>query len=231
MKRFFPVVFICFLAGSAVQAIKPIETEGFDKFRNSFKVDLVSLAFVAPQIEWEHFTDTRFSYGVYAQAHFINRSSFRDTEKSPGKKVEDDGEKYDTKWDRRYCGVMICPEGRFYVGSKPSRGFYLATRADMGVFRESFDVKRLHLVDGTDNYTEDDWDKLGNEKGLLVWGLGCGFGMGCQCYFGKNSHWGVDINAYIKSDWKLGDDGENVWEWLNGPGLIGDLNLAILYRF
>lgn len=230
MKKGVLAILMILCAGSAVQAIRPIETDGFDKFNNSFKVDLFSLAYVAPQIEWEHFTDTRFSYGVYAQAHFMNRSSFRDLDKSPGKMTEGD-EKYDIKWDCRYYGVMICPEGRFYVGRKPARGFYLATRADMGVFRESFDVKRLHLVDGTNGYTEDDWEYLGNEKGLLVWGLGCGFGMGCQCYFGRNSHWGVDINTYIKSDWKLGDDGKNVWEWLYGPGLICDLNLAILYRF
>ena len=215
----------------SILAVRPIETEGFDLYRNSFKVDLVSLMYVAPQLQWEHFTDTRFSYGIYAQAHFVNRSSFRDLDKSPGKKVADDGETYDTRWDRRYNGVMICPEGRFYAGKKPARGFYLATRADMGIFRESFDVKRLHLIDGKDGYTEDDWEYLGNEKGVMVYGLGCGFGMGCQYYFGKNSHWGVDTNAFIKSDWKLGDDGKNIWEWLYGPGLMFDLNISILYRF
>jgi len=229
-KSVIAVVFTLCLSGS-VMAVKPIETDGFELYRNSFKIDLASLVFISPQIEWEHFTDTRFSYGMYAQAHFMNRSSFRDQERSPGKQVAGDGEKYDIKWDRRYKGVMICPEGRFYVGRKPARGFYLAARTDMGVFREVFDIKKLHLIEGVDNYSEGDWERLGHENGVMVYGLGCGFGMGCQYYFGRNSHWGIDTNTFIKSDWKLGDDGENVWEWLNGAGLMFDLNISILYRF
>lgn len=215
----------------SLNAIRPIETKGFEMYRNSIKADIASFVFVSPQFQWEHYTDTRFSYGMYMQAHFMNRSSFRDTDRSPGEQVADDGETYDTKWDRRYRGVMFCPEGRFYVGRKPARGFYLATRADMGVFREVFDVKRLHMIDGVKNYSDHAWEYLSTEKGCMVYGLGCGFGLGCQYYFGKNSQWGLDTNTYIKSDWKLGDDGKNVWEWFNGVGLMFDLNISILYRF
>ena len=135
MKKFLFAIVAAFSICLSTKAIKPIQTEGFDLYGNSIKIDLVSLGFVAPQLQWEHFTDTRFSYGIYAQAHFVNRSTLRDLDKSPGKKVADDGETYDTKWDRRYKGVMICPEGRFYVGNKPARGFYLAARADAGIFR------------------------------------------------------------------------------------------------
>ena len=230
MKKAIIAVAFMLCAVNAVHAVKPIETEGYDRFGNSFKLDLVSLVYVAPQVMWEHFTDTRFSYGVYAQAHFLNRSTFRDTEKSPGKTTFENGEKYDTKWDRRYAGVMVCPEGRYYVGSKPSRGFYLAARADMGIFRESFDVKRRHVVEGAEK-REEDYIFLYNEKGELDFGLGCGFGIGGQWYFGQNSHWGMDVNGFLKSDWKLGDDDENVWEWFWGPGLFADLNISILYRF
>ena len=170
MKKSLFVIVAAFSICLSIKAIKPIQTEGFDLYGNSIKIDLVSLGFVAPQLQWEHYTDTRFSYGVYAQAHFVNRSTLRDLDKSPGKKVADDGETYDTKWDRRYKGVMICPEGRFYVGNKPARGFYLAARADAGVFRESFDVTRLHLIEGKSGYTEDDWEYLGNEKGNQIYG-------------------------------------------------------------
>lgn len=228
-KVIFAVVSMLF-AANTVQAVKPIETEGYDRFGNSFKLDVVSLLYVAPQVMWEHFTDTRLSYGIYAQAHFMNRSTFRDMEKSPGKTTFENGEKYDTKWDRRYAGVMVCPEGRYYVGSKPARGFYLAARADIGLFRESFDVKRRHVVEGVEN-KEEDYIFLYNEKGDLDFGLGCGFGIGGQWYFGQNSRWGMDVNCFVKSDWKLGDDDENVWEWFWGPGLLADLNISILYRF
>lgn len=230
MRKAIIAVVSMLFAANTVQAVKPIETEGYDRFGNSFKLDVVSLLYVAPQVMWEHFTDTRFSYGIYAQAHFMNRSTFRDMEKSPGKTTFENGEKYDTKWDRRYAGVMVCPEGRYYVGSKPARGFYLAARADMGLFRESFDVKRRHVVEGVEN-KEEDYIFLYNEKGDLDFGLGCGFGIGCQYYFGQNSRWGMDVNCFLKSDWKLGDDDENVWEWFWGPGLLADLNISILYRF
>ena len=62
-------------AACTLQAIKPIETAGFDKFNNSFKLDLVSVVYLSPQLAWEHYTDTRFSYGVSVQAHFVNRST------------------------------------------------------------------------------------------------------------------------------------------------------------
>ena len=52
-KTILTVIFMLCTAG-AVQAIKPLETEGFDKYNNSFKVDLVSLGYMSPQIVWEH---------------------------------------------------------------------------------------------------------------------------------------------------------------------------------
>jgi len=231
MKKtlFIMVTLLCM--SRSLLAGKPLLTDGYDKYYNSFKFDLVSLFYVAPQFEWEHFTDTRFSYGLYAQAHFMNRSTLRDMEKSPGKKTHENGEKYDTKWDRRYAGVMVSPEGRFYFGRKPHRGFYSSIRTDFGIFQESFDIRRLHLIEGVDNYTQADWKYLGNEKGEIDFGLGVGFGLGYQCWFQQNAHWGIDVNCYAKSDWKIGENTKDTWEWFWGPGLPADLNLSIMYRF
>ena len=91
MKRIVIVLVFTFCCVSTLRAVKPLETEGLVKYKNSFKIDLVSLGYVAPEIEWEHYTSTRFSYGGFLQAHFINRSSFRDPERSPGK-ITIDGE-------------------------------------------------------------------------------------------------------------------------------------------
>lgn len=231
MKKTILIIAAAFCMCQSMKAIKPIETEGFDLYRNSIKADLVSLLYVAPQFEWEHFTDTRFSYGLYAQAHFMNRSTFRDMEKSPGQKTYENGETYDTKWDRRYAGIMLSPEGRFYFGRKPHRGFYSSVRTDFGIFQESFDISRLHIIDGVDNYSQADWKYLGNEKGEIDFGLGIGFGLGFQCWFRQNAHWGLDVNCYAKTDWKLGENTEDIWEWFWGPGLPADLNLSIMYRF
>jgi len=171
MKKTILTVILMLCAAGAVQAIKPLQTEGFDMYKNSFKVDLVSLGYMSPQIVWEHYTNTRFSYGVSMQTHFMNRSSFvrslsgnetlPTTVKLDGKTYPlswdghpakwyadatmEDG-KHEVKWDRKYVGVMVCPGGRIYLGRKPARGFYLVGRADMGVFMETFIVSKTRLT-------------------------------------------------------------------------------------
>lgn len=270
MKKTILTLILMLGVAGAAQAIKPLLTEGFDKYNNSFKVDLVSIAYMSPQIVWEHHTDTRFSYGVSAQAHFVNRSSFVRSlsgdeelptqvnldgttynliwDGHPAKWYADvkmDGETYEVKWDRKYVGVMFCPEGRYYFGRKPARGFYATARMDMGVFQERFDVSvetlskeyRTGLTEEqkkTDEkyleFLDDSWHKAGVEKGETFCALGCGFGLGFQGWFGKNSHWGFDLNCFAKSDWKFSED-DNVWEWFWGVGLPADLNASIIYRF
>ena len=159
MKKTIFFIAAVLLMSQAVTA-KKLLTEGYDKYNNSFKLDLVSVGYMCPQIVWEHYTDTRFSYGVSMQTHFINHSTFvRDlndgdpiptTVKLDGKNYDldwsdhpanwyadvnmEDG-KHEVKWDRKYVGVMVCPEGRLYMGRKPARGFYVVLRADMGLFR------------------------------------------------------------------------------------------------
>ena len=156
MKKTILTLILMLGVSGAVQAIKPLLTEGFDKYNNSFKVDLVSVGYLSPQIVWEHYTNTRFSYGVSMQAHFMNRSNAVRANNEQGTlptQVTLDGRVYplswsghplnwyadvtmddgthEVKWDRKYVGVMVCPEGRFYFGRKPDRGFYFVARADM----------------------------------------------------------------------------------------------------
>ena len=270
MKKVTIALIIMLCAGFKAQAIKPLLTDGFDKYNNSFKIDLVSIGYVSPQIVWEHYTNTRFSYGVSMQTHFVNRSSFvrscGDDEELPTKvkldgttydliwdghpakwyaDVKMDGKTYEVKWDRKYVGVMLCPEGRLYFGRKPDRGFYGVARVDMGLFREKFDVfvetldqeYRAGLTEEqkkTDekylDFLDDTWRKAGVENGETFCAIGCGFGLGFQCWFKQNSHWGLDMNCFGKSDWKFSED-DNVWEWFWGVGLPVDLNLSVMYRF
>ena len=270
MKKAILSTFFMLCAVFSAQAVKPLLTDGFDKYNNSFKIDLVSVGYMSPQIVWEHYTNTRFSYGVSMQTHFVNRSNaVRDNKElatlptqvelhgtmydldwsdHPLKLYADvtmDGEKYEVKWDRKYVGVMICPEGRFYFGRKPDRGFYGVARVDMGLFREKIDVSVTTLskdyIAGltpeqkeTDkkylDYQEDTWRKAGVENGETFCALGCGFGLGFQCWFKQNSHWGLDVNCFGKSDWKFSED-DNVWEWFWGAGSPIDANLSIIYRF
>jgi len=277
MKKtiFFIVTALCM--SQSMMAIKPLLTEGYDKYNNSFKLDLVSVGYLSPQIVWEHYTNTRFSYGVSMQTHFMNRSTFvrslsgdqtlPTTVKLDGKTYPlswdghpakwyadatmEDG-KHEVKWDRKYVGVMICPEGRLYLGRKPARGFYFVGRADMGLFRETFVVSRTRLTldqehdiymakreeakqkgedpDKVANTIEDRWKRAGTEKGEMCLALGVGGGLGFQGWFKKNSHWGYDLNCFAKSDWKFSED-DNVWEWFWGVGSPVDFNASIIYRF
>ena len=270
MKKVTIALAILLCAGFKAQAIKPLLTDGFDKYNNSFKVDLVSLGYVSPQIAWEHYTNTRFSYGVSAQAHFLNRSSFvrslSDGDPVPttvmldGRQYNlswsghpakwyadvtmDDGT-HEVKWDRKYVGVMVCPEGRFHLGRKPDRGFYFVARADMGLFREQFIVSNTTLskeyIKGltdeekkTDekylNYVEDTWHRANVEQGETFFAAGLGGGIGVQGWFKKNSHLGYDINCFVKNDWKFSKD-DNQWEWTLGAGSLIDLNMSLVYRF
>lgn len=257
-------------AASAAQAIKPLLTEGFDKYNNSFKVDLVSVGYLSPQIVWEHYTNTRFSYGVSAQAHFMNRfNAVRDNDEhgNPPTQVTLDGKVYplswkdhpmylyadvtmedgthEVKWDRKYVGVMVCPEGRFYTGRKPDRGFYLVARADLGLFREQFIVSNTTLskeyINGltdeqkkTDEkylkYQDEMWHRGNVEQGETFMAAGCGAGLGFQGWFKKNAHWGFDLNCFAKTDWKFSED-DNTWEWLWGVGSLVDFNMSLIYRF
>ncbi len=271
MKKTLLFIATLLCMSQSMMAIKPLLTEGYDKYNNSFKVDLVSVAYMSPQIVWEHYTNTRFSYGVSAQVHFVNRSSavaVFDKEDQPataridGKtrnvnwqskdhpldwyaEVGIDGKTYDIEWDRKYVGVMLCPEGRYYFGRKPDRGFYGVARVDVGLFREMFDIFVTTLdkeyISGltsdqkkTDaryqEYLDDKWRKAGVRQGETFMAIGCGFGLGYQGWFGKNSHWGFDLNVFGKSDWKFSED-DNVWEWFWGVGLPGDWNASIIYRF
>lgn len=276
MKKTILTVIFMLCAASAVQAVQPIQTEGFDKYNNSFKFDVASLCYMSPQFKWERLTSGRFSYGVGVQAHFMNRSNAvraNDHDNLPTQ-VELYGKMYDldwsnhpaewyadaamedgtheVKWDRKYVGMMVSPEGRLYFGRKPDRGFYGAARIDMGLFRETFVVSATRLslaeenairqqrkdeaeAEGKDpstvsNTIEDRWKRAGKEKGEIDGALGCGFGLGCQYWFGKNSKWGIDTNCFLKTDWKIGKD-DNLWEWLWGVGLPIDFNLALMYRF
>jgi hypothetical protein len=276
MKKTILTVIFMLCAASASQA-KPLNTEGFDMYKNGFKVDLISLGYLSPQIVWEHYTDTRFSYGVSAQTHFVNRSTFvrslaegqtvPTTVKLDGKTYDldwsghpskwyadaimEDG-KHEVKWDRKYVGVMICPEGRLYFGRRPHRGFYGVLRADMGIFQETFVVSRTRLTKeqedaiyqqrkdeaqaaGQDpnsvaNTIEDRWKRAGTEKGEVFPALGVGGGLGYQGWFKKNAHWGFDLNVFGKTDWKFSED-ENQWEWLWGVGSPVDFNMSLIYRF
>ena len=270
MKKTILTLILMLGVSGAVQAIKPLLTEGFDKYNNSFKVDLVSVGYLSPQIVWEHYTNTRFSYGVSMQAHFMNRSSFvrnLNADDPVPTTVELDGRQYnlswsghpakwyadvtmddgthEVKWDRKYVGLMVCPEGRFYFGSKPDRGFYGVLRADVGLFREQFVVSVTTLnkeyINGlteeqkqTDEtyqkYLEDVWRKANVEQGETFMSLGCGFGLGFQGWFKKNSHWGYDLNCFLKNDYKFSKD-DNTWEWFCGPGFVADANASIIYRF
>ena len=276
MKKtiFFIATALCL--SQSMMAIKPLLTEGYDKFNNSFKIDLVSVGYMSPQIVWEHYTNTRFSFGVSAQTHFVNRSTapraFEQGEVKPtqvqldginynlnweghpagwyadaNKVGEDPTDKktYEVKWNRKYVGVMVCPEGRFYFGRKPNRGFYAGLRMDMGLFQEQFDVERTTLDKEyinsipteqreTDSrylkYQKNQWDVEKVEKGETFLAAGVGGCLGFQGWFKKNAHWGFDLNCWIKSDWKFSED-DNTWEWFWDVELPADLNASIIYRF
>lgn len=232
------------------QAGNPIETTGFDKYKNSFDIDLVSVCTLSPEIHWEHYTDTRFAYGVYMQTHFRNRSTASrqfeagtrpqtltldgqtyDLDWSAYSNILNDyaditmdGQTYKVQWNRKYVGVMISPEGRYYMGKKPDRGFYGAARLNMGAFREQFDIQKT-TKGGTDN-----WKTLDTENGESFLAVGGGIGIGCQYWFGKNSHWGLDTNCYVQKTWKFSKD-DNNWEWVWGAGTPVDLNISLSYRF
>ena len=257
-------------------AIKPVKSDGYDKFANSFKVDVSSLAILCPEIEWEHYTGTRFTYGVYARAYLINRSSFStqfpsqaegpkdvvlfgdhyavDWSHSPGRmygEVQMDGETHEVRWDRRYTGIVIGPQGRFYMGRKPDRGFYLVAKANVGIFRESFDVfsskvsleERQRRRDARDaaaaagkSYEfpkdHDEWKKAGNEKSNWEYSVCGGVGIGFQGWFKKNSHWGIDSHLIVKGTYGTPDkEDHSLWEWFLGPALPVDYNLSLMYRF
>ena len=270
MKKTIFFIAALFCMSQSMMAIKPLLTEGYDKYNNSFKLDLVSVGYLSPQIVWEHYTNTRFSYGVSMQTHIINHSTFvRDlndgdpiptTVKLDGKTYTldwsghpanwyadvtmDDGT-HEVKWDRKYVGVMVCPEGRFYMGRKPDRGFYFVARADVGLFREQFIVSNTTLnkeyikaltdeQKNTDErylkYHEDPWHKANVEQGETFLAAGVGGGLGFQGWFKKNAHWGFDLNTFVKNDWKFSKD-DNQWEWFWGAGLPLDINASIIYRF
>ncbi|MBR5707101.1 MAG: hypothetical protein IKX55_05970 [Bacteroidaceae bacterium] len=270
MKKVTIALVFLLCAGFNAQAIKPLLTDGFDKYNNSFKVDLVSVGYLSPQIVWEHYTNTRFSYGVSIQTHFVNRSTFvrslNDGESYPTT-VELDGKTYaldwsghpakwyanvtmddgthEVKWDRKYAGVMVCPEGRFYFGRKPDRGFYAVLRTDIGLFREQFVVSNTTLSKEYINsltdeekttdkkyleYQDETWHKANVEQGETFLAAGVGGGLGYQGWFGRNSHFGYDINCFAKSDWKFSED-DNTWEWFWGVGLPADINVSLIYRF
>lgn len=276
MKKTVLVFFFMFCIAGALQA-KPLNTEGFDMYKNGFKVDLVSVGYLSPQVVWEHYTDTRFTFGVSAQTHFVNRSTFvrsltegqevPTTVKLDGitydldwsghtskwyADVEMEDGKHEVKWDRKYVGVMVCPEGRIYLGRRPHRGFYGVLRTDIGIFRETFVVSRTKLTyaqedaiiqqrkdeaqaagqdpNSVSKTIEDRWQRAGYEKGELFCALGGGAGFGYQGWFKKNSHWGFDVNTFLKKDFKFSED-ENQWEWLWGVGSFFDLNMSLIYRF
>ena len=272
MKKTIFFIAALFCMSQSMMAIKPLLTEGYDKYNNSIKLDLVSVGYMSPQIVWEHYTNTRFSFGVSAQAHFMNRSNAvrtwdngetRPSEVKLDKRTYqviwdghrhpmgwyadvsmDDGT-HEIKWDRKYVGVMVCPEGRYYFGRKPHRGFYFVARVDMGLFDEMFDVSYATLnweyIDGltaeekeTDpvyqRYQKNQWRRGNVEKGETFLALGVGGGFGFQGWFKQNSHWGFDLNCFAKSDWKLSAD-DNVWEWFWGAGSPIDANASIIYRF
>ena len=277
MKKVTIALVFILCAGFNAQAIKPLLTDDFDRYNNSFKVDIVSLGYLSPQVVWEHYTDTRFSFGVSAQTHFVNRSTFvrslsdgypvpstvkldgvtydLDWSRHPSKLYADvnmaDG-KHEVKWDRKYVGVMVCPEGRLYLGKKPHRGFYFVARVDMGLFQEQFVVSRSRLSyeqedaliqqrkdeaqargedpNNVSKTIEDRWQRAGIETGETFLAAGAGIGLGFQGWFKKNGHWGFDINCFAKNDWKFSKD-ENTWEWFLGPGFWGDANMSIIYRF
>lgn len=273
MKKVTIALIIMLCAGFNAQAIKPLLTDGFDKYNNSFKIDLVSLGYMSPQIVWEHYTNTRFSYGVSAQAHFLNRSSIvRQNEEPYPATVELDGQTYnliwnngrhpmhlyadiakdggthEVKWDRKYVGFMVCPEGRYYFGRKPDRGLYAALRFDIGYFQEQFDVsvstESVEYLEGLSGMSEEQkaedarykkyrdkpWHRGNVEDGESFLALGGGIGLGYQCWFKQNSHWGMDFNVFGKLDNKFSED-DNNWEWTLGAGSFVDFNLALIYRF
>lgn len=261
---------------SVAHAFKPVETQGFDSYRNSFKLDVSSLVLCSPEIEWEHYTGTRFTYGVYAKAYLINRSSFStqfpsqaegpkdvvlfgdhydvDWSHSPGcmyGEVQMDGETHEVRWDRRYTGVVIGPQGRFYMGRKPDRGFYLVAKANVGIFRESFDVfsSKVSLEERKRRRADHDaaaaagksyeypndhneWEKAGNEKSNWEYSVCGGVGIGFQGWFRKNSHWGIDSHLIVKGTYGTPDrEDHSLWEWFIGPALPFDYNLSVMYRF
>lgn len=270
MKKTFAAVVVALTISNSLMALKPVQTDGFNKYDKSIKLDLVSVGYLSPQIVWEHYTNTRFTYGVSVQAHFMNRSNaVRDNNENGNlpTQVTLDGKVYplswkdhplnwyadvtmddgthEVKWDRKYVGAMVCPEGRFYMGRKPHRGFYFVARADVGVFREQFIVSNSTLNKEYINsltaeqkekdtryldYKDNPWHKANTEQGETFLAAGCGGGLGFQGWFSQNSHWGFDLNCFAKTDWKFSED-DNTWEWLWGVGSPLDFNASIIYRF
>ncbi len=249
MKKFLTFSVLALGLTCQMQAGNPINTEGFDKFRNGLDIDLVSVGTLAPEIHWQRYTDSRFKYGVYVQTHFRNRSTMarqfesgtRPNTVSYGGKVYDldwsayssslyadmtvGSQTYKVKWNRKYVGMMVSPEGRCYIGQKPDRGLYGAARANLGVFREKFDIERT--LKGA---AKEDWKTFATENGESFFAAGGGVGIGCQYWFGKNSRLGLDTNCYLQKTWKFSKD-QNTWEWLRGAGTLIDLNISLAYRF
>lgn len=281
MKKGAIALTIMLFTVGAANALKPVRTEGFDKYRNSLQVDLWSTCFLAPQVEWVNLSDSRLKIGAFAKAYVTNRSSFstqwESKELAPqtvvlnGKKydvnwansparmygeVQKDGETYEVRWDRRYTGVLLGPQARFYMGKNPDRGFYFVSKLGFGLFRESFDLfmgkysleeqkrqknaiaaARQAAQAAGQVYEEPEWkwggwDKAGNQKSDFKFALGAGVGFGVQGWFAPNSHWGYDLNGILKYVYSDVDDAKHSkWEWFLGPGLIADANASIVFRF
>jgi hypothetical protein len=281
MKKTVLTIVLAALAAGAVQAIKPVRTEGFDKYRNSIKLDLASSAILCPQVEWEYMTDSRFKFGAFVHTYLINRSHFStqfesqetapktvvvygdkydvNWANSPGRmygEIQMNGETHEVRWDRRYTGVMVGPQGRFYLGSKPDRGIYALSKIGFGLFRESFDIScgeysleeqrrqsdaikqaRQAAEAAGQSYSQpewiwSEWKDAGNEKSDFKYAVGAGLGLGVQWWFGKNSQWGFDINSIYKYVYSSVDnENHSMWEWFLGPGLPIDLNASLVYRF
>ena len=166
------------------------------------------------------------------------------------------GETHEVRWDRRYTGVMVGPQGRFYLGSKPDRGIYALSKIGFGLFRESFDIScgeysleeqrrqsdaikqaRQAAEAAGQSYSQpewiwSEWKDAGNEKSDFKYAVGAGLGLGVQWWFGKNSQWGFDINSIYKYVYSSVDnENHSMWEWFLGPGLPIDLNASLVYRF
>lgn len=281
MKKVTIALIITLFAAGSAKALKPIQTEGFDKYRNSIKLDLASTSLLSPQVEWEYMSDSRLKIGTFGKAYITNRSTFStqfeskevapktvvlngskydvNWNNSPGRmygEVQKDGETYEVRWDRRYTGVMLGPQARFYMGKKPDRGFYFISKIGLGLFQESFDVfmgkysldeqqrqktrinnERQAAQAAGQSYSEPEWEwggwkKAGNEKSDFKWAVGAGAGLGVQGWFDRNSHWGYDIHCLAKYVYsKVDEEEHSQWEWFLGPGFILDYNASIVFRF
>ena len=268
MKKVTIALIIMLCAAGQSQAIKPVKTDGFDRFSNGIKLDLASGLVLTPQVEWEYFSKGRFTIGAFAKAYVVDRSSLStqfDSKEAAPKEVVLHGTQYNVNWDnspfrmwgevqmdggtygnthevlwdRRFTGVTFGPEGRFYFGSKPHRGFYCVTKLGLGIFRESFDIyasKKSLEDEEADRQAgieiEDRWEYAGKENGDFKFAFAAGAGLGFQAWFKRNSHWGIDCHTVVKGVWgSMGEGDQGFWEWFLGPGFPLDINAAIVYRF